>query len=78
MGYENIDTHGNDIDEKDTILNFKDLRNTLCDVVLSNIRITWTLFTEVAGYYPLFYDSVDIGGGWGANICVSKLFLRGC
>lgn len=41
-----LDTHGNDIDEKDTILNFKDLRNTLCDVVLSNIRITWTLFTQ--------------------------------
>lgn len=41
-----IDTHGNDIKKKDTILNFKDLRNTLCDVVLSNIRITWTLFTQ--------------------------------
>lgn len=60
-----LDTHGNDIDEKTSILNFKDLRNTLCDVVLSNIRITWTLFTQrLLDTTPLFYDSVDIGSGW--------------
>lgn len=41
-----LDTHGNDIDEKDTFLNFKDLRNTLCDVVLSNIRITWKSYSH--------------------------------
>ena len=61
-----LDTNGNDIDEKDTILNFKDLMNTLCDV-LSNIRITWSSYSEVARYYRLLSDSVDMG--WDLIIC---------
>ena len=70
-----LDTNGNDIDEKDTILNFKDLMNTLCDV-LSNIRITWSSYSEVARYYRLLSDSVDMGSDWGTNICISKMFLE--
>ena len=33
------------------------------------------IHTEVAGYYPLFSDSVDIGSGWGANIFSQRVLM---